>query len=56
MYIEPDKAAVLLKRATYASVAVAVLLIAGKMAAWLVTVSLDDRRGYVVLAVSRHEI
>jgi len=41
MKTSPEHAAVLLKRATYASVAVAVTLIAGKMTAWLMTGSLS---------------
>ena len=41
MKASPDHAATLLKRATYASVAVAVTLIGGKMAAWLITGSLS---------------
>jgi len=41
MKTSPEHAAVLLKRATYASVVVAVTLIAGKMTAWLMTGSLS---------------
>jgi ferrous-iron efflux pump FieF len=37
----PDRTSQLLKRATYASVAVALLLIAGKLVAWLLTGSLS---------------
>jgi ferrous-iron efflux pump FieF len=41
MNTAPDRNAGLLKRATYASVAVALVLIAGKIAAWLLTGSLS---------------